>query len=317
MADVFISYAHEDRSLVRELVHHLSRAGFTVWWDRELSVGAELAAIIERELEQASCVIVVWSKASVRSNWVISESNAALDAGNLIPMLVDDAKIPLPFRVRETANMQGWPSQNQDLQLQKLLFSVKAQITGKPLDEAQARAVNDQHDPTMSIRIANRVTEALQHSSSGADVEVLALRLEFETTLANFGVALVNGEVSRSLATNFLDLLAALLRTSYINVWHGSNQIYGFDSRGRTVTNALEAQSVLYFDIDTHSAESDEFLTSQGLNWAYMYAGYGSQIALGSIYSDSPPVQVINRLELACRLLAKHEHALAQIGPSL
>ena len=36
MADVFVSYKREDRSLARQLVRTLQERGFTVWWDSRI-----------------------------------------------------------------------------------------------------------------------------------------------------------------------------------------------------------------------------------------------------------------------------------------
>ena len=41
MADVFISYASEDRDRVRPLAEALLSRGFNVWWDRSLSAGQD------------------------------------------------------------------------------------------------------------------------------------------------------------------------------------------------------------------------------------------------------------------------------------
>ena len=39
MADIFISYASEDRGRVRPLAEALIERGFNVWWDRSLAAG--------------------------------------------------------------------------------------------------------------------------------------------------------------------------------------------------------------------------------------------------------------------------------------
>ena len=36
MADVFISYASEDRERVKPIVGSIEDAGFSVWWDRRI-----------------------------------------------------------------------------------------------------------------------------------------------------------------------------------------------------------------------------------------------------------------------------------------
>ncbi len=43
LADVFLSYARSDRSVAAEVAHSLERAGFTVWWDREIRAGSDFA----------------------------------------------------------------------------------------------------------------------------------------------------------------------------------------------------------------------------------------------------------------------------------
>jgi hypothetical protein len=68
MADVFVSYASEDRERVAPIVEAIEQAGFSVWWDRRIGLGSSFDREIERELESAGCVIVVWSNRSVDSD---------------------------------------------------------------------------------------------------------------------------------------------------------------------------------------------------------------------------------------------------------
>lgn len=48
----------------------LARHGLTLWWDREIPLGKSFDQIIEEALEAARCVVVVWSKQSIKSKWV-------------------------------------------------------------------------------------------------------------------------------------------------------------------------------------------------------------------------------------------------------
>ncbi|MEE4302150.1 MAG: toll/interleukin-1 receptor domain-containing protein [Pseudomonadales bacterium] len=73
MADIFLSYASEDRERVRPLVAALEAEGLSVWWDRELRPGPSFDLEIERAIEAARCVVVVWSEHAVASEWVRSE----------------------------------------------------------------------------------------------------------------------------------------------------------------------------------------------------------------------------------------------------
>ena len=98
MADIFISYARADRPRAEQLAQALERDGWSVWWDREIPPGRSFDEVIEEALAQARCVIVVWSEASVRSEWVKTEAAEAAARRILVPILADGARIPLEFR---------------------------------------------------------------------------------------------------------------------------------------------------------------------------------------------------------------------------
>lgn len=95
---LFISYSREDRERVERLAHALEKAGFRVWWDAALEGGHQFAAEIERQLEAADAVIVVWSEDSIRSNWVLDEAMHGRDRGCLVPVRFDETVPPLGFR---------------------------------------------------------------------------------------------------------------------------------------------------------------------------------------------------------------------------
>ena len=115
MADIFVSYASGDRDRIKPLVEALEGEGFSVWWDRRIDMGASFHREIERELDAAKCVVVVWSEESVDSDWVHNEAQDGHDRGILVPAQVDDVKLPLAFRGAQTANLVGWPKSSGDL----------------------------------------------------------------------------------------------------------------------------------------------------------------------------------------------------------
>jgi hypothetical protein len=79
LADIFVSYASEDRSRIQHLVGELESAGFSVWWDQDLRGGSRFSKNIETELTSATVVIVAWSENAVTSRWVADEADLALD----------------------------------------------------------------------------------------------------------------------------------------------------------------------------------------------------------------------------------------------
>jgi formylglycine-generating enzyme required for sulfatase activity len=108
MADIFISYANEDRERASRLASVLESCGWSVWWDRKIIAGQAFDEAIERELEAAKCVIVLWSQKSIRSEWVKNEAAVAAEQLVLVPALIERVKLPLEFRRRQTADLVGW-----------------------------------------------------------------------------------------------------------------------------------------------------------------------------------------------------------------
>ncbi|MEM8963436.1 MAG: toll/interleukin-1 receptor domain-containing protein [Acidobacteriota bacterium] len=110
MADIFLSYARDDREIAACLAELLIQSGWSVWWDREIQPRADLGfdQVIERELQAARCVIVLWSSKAIESHWVKAEALEALDSGKLIQARLDDAKPPLVYRTFQTASLAGW-----------------------------------------------------------------------------------------------------------------------------------------------------------------------------------------------------------------
>jgi len=98
MADVFISYARADQARAQTLAVALQQYGWSVWWDRSIVAGDVFDEVIERELDSAKSVVVLWSNASVSSEWVRNEAAVAAKRGALVPALIDITKAPLEFR---------------------------------------------------------------------------------------------------------------------------------------------------------------------------------------------------------------------------
>jgi hypothetical protein len=104
---IFVSYASEDRDTVAELVRLLEDSGFNVWWDRNITTGRAFDRDIEEALDAAHCVLVVWSEASVDSDWVRTEAAEGLDRNILVPVALGDVRPPLAFRRLQTLRLDG------------------------------------------------------------------------------------------------------------------------------------------------------------------------------------------------------------------
>jgi hypothetical protein len=136
MTDVFISYASEDRERAAQLANALGAIGRSVWWDRKIITGQAFDHAIERELENAKSVVVLWSKHSIGSEWVKNEAAAASERGVLVPAAIESVKLPLEFRRRQTADLIDWKGEPSHSGFQALCEGVNNTIGGAPQHQA-------------------------------------------------------------------------------------------------------------------------------------------------------------------------------------
>ncbi|WP_260483759.1 TIR domain-containing protein [Sphingomicrobium flavum] len=108
MADIFISYSSEERATAEQLAAALEARGYSVWWDRNLEGGADFSDDIEREMAEASAILVAWSGNAAKSHWVRDEASYGRDAGKLVPITLDGAQPPIGFRQVQTIDFTGW-----------------------------------------------------------------------------------------------------------------------------------------------------------------------------------------------------------------
>jgi TIR domain len=133
--DIFISYSSKDRPWVEPFAKVLASLGWSVWWDRHIPTGQSFDSVIEQHLTTARCVVVVWSRSSVISDWVKTEAAAAKERRVLLPILIDDAKLPLEFNRVQTQFLKDWRVGGPHLGFDQLTRDI-ARLLKSPLREA-------------------------------------------------------------------------------------------------------------------------------------------------------------------------------------
>ena len=133
MADVFLSYARPDEGRATTVADGIEAGGRSLWWDRRLAAGDDYALAIEREIDAARCVVVAWSRAAHDSLWVRAEANAALDAGKLVQMNFDGARLPLPFTMIHFLDFRTWGGTRDQAPWPDLERQVDARVRGEAL----------------------------------------------------------------------------------------------------------------------------------------------------------------------------------------
>jgi tetratricopeptide (TPR) repeat protein len=127
VAEVFLSYASEDRAKASAIAETLAQSGHDVWWDRKVRGGREYSREIEAALQRADHIVVLWSSSSIASAWVRDEAAEGRDSGRLIPVLVDQVRPPIGFRQFQALDLTTVDENT----VQDLLLA----IAGEPVSE--------------------------------------------------------------------------------------------------------------------------------------------------------------------------------------
>lgn len=136
LPDVFISYSRKDRPLAEAMAAQLARLGLDVWWDRDLLAGEDYRKKTAGIITQVAVAIVIWSRRSVDSEWVVGEASAARERRVLLPVSADGVTPPLDFRGLNTIDMASWAPGDR---LPPMLLKAISERTGRLLsDDMQA-----------------------------------------------------------------------------------------------------------------------------------------------------------------------------------
>ena len=138
MSDIFISYAREDQQRAEMLAQLLGGRGWSIFWDRTIPTGKTWRETVGSELDDACCVIVLWSKTSIESGWVQEEADEAKRRGVLVPILIDNVQPPMGFRSIQAAHLENWDGKEPRQAFHRLIADIAAQI-GRPPREAEKK----------------------------------------------------------------------------------------------------------------------------------------------------------------------------------
>jgi len=168
MSDIFISYKREDQTAAKTLAELLENNRWTVWWDPQLRAGEHFDKVIERELDNAKCVIVIWSSRSIQSQYVKDEASYALRNNKLIPVAIEKVLPPFRFQGLHTLHLSDWPNLADSPAFQKLLADIQYILSiyssdetfntpkqsapvNKPVSEKYKSETEENHDHETSI----------------------------------------------------------------------------------------------------------------------------------------------------------------------
>lgn len=170
--DIFISYAREDKERVKRIVAAMEKQGWRVFWDRDIPVGQTWRSYIGNALENACCIVVVWSKHSIESRWVPQEADEASHRMVYVPVLLDDVLPPLGLRDTQAADLTSWNHRESDSQFILLKNAIasfvpqkKAGPASKAPSEVPLQPAKTQKEDRQEGRALDSGLKGLQQNS--------------------------------------------------------------------------------------------------------------------------------------------------------
>lgn len=131
MAQVFISYSKADPHAAQLFASAFGHGGLSCWFDTEIEPDSDWRKQIEREIDAADCVVVLWSQNSVKSRFVASEAQRAELNGKLVQVIIQQVQPPIGFDQVQHHDLVNWHGRLSDERWQHLLASVKRVASGK------------------------------------------------------------------------------------------------------------------------------------------------------------------------------------------
>lgn len=124
MGHIFISYSSKDRSKTKALATAFETKGWKVWWDKNITPGKAFDRAIGKALDEAHCIVVLWSPNSVESDWVLEEAYEGLERNILIPVLISPTRLPFGYRRVQYVELTKWKGNAKSADVHKLMEAV-------------------------------------------------------------------------------------------------------------------------------------------------------------------------------------------------
>ena len=154
--NVFLAYSRDDKRVAQQLIAALQQHDVSVWWDVDsIPIGADWESFLFEQVSVAGCVIVLWSQASVRSKWVSFEASIAARRSALLPILIEEVRIPDEFSRIQAASLSHWSGDANDPVFRELLAAVQRFIDTAPAPAQETRFYKE------SQRVAERRAQEL------------------------------------------------------------------------------------------------------------------------------------------------------------
>src|SRR5262249_32888461 len=101
--------------------------------------GDHFDEVIEQALNEAKCIIVMWSERSVQSRYVRDEATYALEHSKLVPVMIENVSVPFRFRGVHTLRLIEWDGSKDSKEFRRLIDDISS-ILGRAIDSQKRQS---------------------------------------------------------------------------------------------------------------------------------------------------------------------------------
>jgi hypothetical protein len=144
---IFLSYARPDRERARGVAKALEAHQWPVWWDGDIGPGHRYDEAIAEALRAAPAVVVLWSHASVSSEWVREEASDAKRRNVLVPAILEPVELPWGFTLRQAVDLTTWNGSPDAPEFTALINAIDAIAARSVVALGTSTSTQDQDEP--------------------------------------------------------------------------------------------------------------------------------------------------------------------------
>jgi hypothetical protein len=90
-----------------------------------IAVGETLRTMIDNGCEAATCVLVLWSKSALNSQWVESEATIGMKRSRLLQVTLDNTEPPPIFRDYIYGSLENWDGSVDHPEFQRITKGIE------------------------------------------------------------------------------------------------------------------------------------------------------------------------------------------------
>jgi TIR domain len=130
------------------------------------SARQDFSAYLQKQIDAARCMIVLWSTTSLSSQFVRDEAAEGLN-GRLVPVRIDNVRPPPGFRQLQSADLTAWRAGTKHEEFDRFMESIEGVLRSKPESAVNSPAVVD------ALHAGNAHLEWREDRKGGLDRAVL------------------------------------------------------------------------------------------------------------------------------------------------